>query len=171
MNDVSGFGAKELETRIKELEVKLAKSLQAEKEAKEALRECENRFQAILDLSPDSIVIVNYEGVLVDVNKRFCDWTGFSKEELIASPPMRPPFLSPETKKMVVEVIKRRLSGEEVPPYEIPITTKSGDTVFGEVHATVLYDALGVAIADLIILHNVTERNAKVVLKDKRRIL
>ncbi len=49
-----------------------------------ALRESEERFRAILDTSPDAMILVQPdEGVIVGVNKGFCELTGYRHTEVI----------------------------------------------------------------------------------------
>lgn len=47
------------------------------------LKESENRFSKVFKVNPVSIVITGDDGIIVDINKRYEELTGFSKEEVI----------------------------------------------------------------------------------------
>ena len=51
--------------------------------AEEALRESERKYRVLFDEAADSIAIIDIEGHLLDVNKRFEEESGWSREEMI----------------------------------------------------------------------------------------
>ncbi|MFC1869048.1 PAS domain S-box protein [Thermodesulfobacteriota bacterium] len=79
-----------LEKMIAERTASLKKSnedLQQEitdrKKAEEALRKSEKRFRRLVEYSPDSLILHDPEGNIVDVNERACESLGYKREELI----------------------------------------------------------------------------------------
>jgi diguanylate cyclase (GGDEF)-like protein/PAS domain S-box-containing protein len=53
------------------------------KQAQEVLRESEERFRATFEQAAVGISRVDLTGVLMDVNQKFCDMLGYSKDELL----------------------------------------------------------------------------------------
>lgn len=56
------------------------------KEREQQLRETSSRLEALFDHSPDMIDVLDPEGILVDVNRRFCDELGYQREDFIGRP-------------------------------------------------------------------------------------
>lgn len=56
----------------------------------EALRRERNYSDAIVDALQDGLAVSDLDGTLIDVNERLCRMTGFTREELIGSPPPYP---------------------------------------------------------------------------------
>ncbi len=54
-----------------------------QKKAAEALEKSEERYRAIVELSPDGILTANLKGTVTSVNKAFLDLTGFSEDEIV----------------------------------------------------------------------------------------
>ena len=70
----------ELQKRIAELEEKVHR----EKLAKDALREQEMRYRAIVDqATSDALLVHDFQGRFLEVNRRACESLGYSKEELL----------------------------------------------------------------------------------------
>ena len=55
----------------------------AEVEAREALARVQQRLRLAVDAAPNGLVITDEAGVLVDVNRQFCQLIGISEEELV----------------------------------------------------------------------------------------
>ena len=70
----------ELQKRIAELEERAYR----EKLAEETLCEQEMRYRAIVDqATSDALLVHNFEGRFLEVNRRACESLGYSKEELL----------------------------------------------------------------------------------------
>ena len=70
----------ELEKKIQELEREAAEYKHADKK----LQESEPKFRTLFDLIPQAIVLAEVDtGVLIDVNRKYCELTKYSKEEII----------------------------------------------------------------------------------------
>ena len=52
--------------------------------ARDAMRESEERNQAILHTAMDGFLLVNREGEILEVNEAYCQMTGYSKQELLS---------------------------------------------------------------------------------------
>ena len=61
-------------------------SMKREERQKEFILKNEKRLQAIYDNSKAGVIIYDYEGNHVFVNKRTCEISGYSREELLGQP-------------------------------------------------------------------------------------
>lgn len=61
----------------------LALDVTARKQAEEALRESEERFRAIVNQATAGIAQCNMSGQFILVNQKYCEITGYSREELL----------------------------------------------------------------------------------------
>lgn len=69
---------KELEQRVKELEKKIVEGKRVEK----ALRESEERYQALFDRSLDCVYLHDFEGNFIDANPAALNMLGYNREEI-----------------------------------------------------------------------------------------
>ncbi len=77
------------------------------KVAEERLRESELRFRTLFDLSPQPIAVTELEtGRLLDVNRSFCEFGGFSKDEVIGRTTLEIGILPPEQRERFAEKMK-----------------------------------------------------------------
>lgn len=104
--------------------------------SEQILEESEERYREIAESSLTGIFI-HQNGIGVYVNRRLCEMLGYSREEMLGSP-----FLDavhPDDRQMVLDMATARLMGDDVPfRYESRLLHKNGDTVYGEIHASVI---------------------------------
>jgi PAS domain S-box-containing protein len=93
------------------------------KMAEQALRESEERYRTLIDRLPD-YVIVHRDGILLYVNPVAGDRLGYKTESLIGKSMLQ--FVAPEFHPMLYQALKRRMSGEEIPAYELKIIAHDG---------------------------------------------
>ncbi len=125
--------------------------------AEEALRESEERYRTIFELSPEAVVYLDTRGTVLAANKRIYDWLGYDSEEVIGVNGAELPFLTEESKRTIGKNFVRRIKGEDVAPYEIDCIAKDGTKEVGRVRANPVLDAEGKVVADLVLIANVTE--------------
>jgi diguanylate cyclase (GGDEF)-like protein/PAS domain S-box-containing protein len=96
-----------------ELEQKVSQLEQVEidrKQAEEALRESEEKFRNIAEISLAGIYII-HDGILMYVNKKFAEIFGYSVEECLNNMHIRQ-TIHPEDLDVVREQISKRISGK-----------------------------------------------------------
>lgn len=116
-------------------------------------------YQTLFDLSPEAIVLLDNKGKLLDVNQRLYDWLGYSPEEVINKTLMRLPFLPAKSKVKVMSKFLGRLSGKKIEPYKLEFKAKNGEDIVGLVRAEVIKDDNGKAIADLVMISEITQQD------------
>ncbi len=109
--------------------------------------------QAIVDLSPDAIIVHDGSRILF-ANRRAAEIAGLSTSELVGKPLIG--FVHPEFRKFVLERIKRMFSGERVPPAEEVLLLPDGRELHVEVNSSLIRFRGRPAI--LLILRDLTER-------------
>ena len=85
-------------------------------------------FQVLSDRSPN-MIFINRGGKLVYVNRKCEEIMGYSKKEFYAPDFNFMDLISGESRKIVSENYALRLKGDEIPPYEYIILTKSGKKI------------------------------------------
>lgn len=128
------------------------------KKMQNKLKEGEKKYRQIFELIPQAVIKLDTKGNILDINGRVWDILGYTVEETVGKNIFKLPFISDESKKKMIENYKRRVSGEEVEPYEIKYIAKNGKEVIGLISGTTIYSADGKPEGDLIISTNITER-------------
>ena len=130
----------------------------SERERAEAeLKRSEEKFHTFFETSPDAVILVDHKGVFEDVNKVFCQKTGYTKEEVIGVPFNKLPFIPDKFQKEMLKNLALRISGKDIPPYSIEIITKEGKIIFAEINAKSIYKD-GKIIGEAVIARDVTDR-------------
>ncbi|OKY78479.1 MAG: Signal transduction histidine kinase with PAS and PocR sensory domain [Candidatus Methanohalarchaeum thermophilum] len=107
------------------------------------LKSRREKFSTLFDVGPDPAYILDRKGEIEEVNQAFCEKSGYDKDEIIGKTVNELPFLTEETKKMVLEGFRKRMAGEKVPfemepPYTVQVETKDGAKRFGQINISVL---------------------------------
>jgi PAS domain S-box-containing protein len=134
----------------------IARNITERRQAEEALRESEENFKALAENANDGIVIgTGEEGYHVYANRRAVEITGYPIEELLKT--RLKDLAYPDELPKLTERYKKRLAGLEVPkPYETALLNKDGIKV--PVEISLSKTTWQNQPADMVILHDVTER-------------
>lgn len=93
--------------------------------AEEQLRQSEQRFFQLFQLSPDAIVVARLDGDTVrDVNQAFIRMFGFTREEVLATLASELPIMAPGTS--LRDAYHRLLHEDELRNHEFPARHKDG---------------------------------------------
>jgi PAS domain S-box-containing protein len=117
----------------------------ARKQSEEALRESEARFRGIFTGAPTGIALASREGRFLHVNPAFCEFLGYSEQELLSK--TIPDITHPDDREWTDEVRRQIWEGEKplIRSYEKRYLRKDGQVVWGKVSTTLIHDARGEA--------------------------
>ncbi len=105
------------------------------KEIEIILRESEQRFRTIFELSPAGIILIDENGTVIEVNSTFCESLGYSRDE-IAGKNIRV-FAQPEADGEIEKNINRILSGETI-RHEVKNFAKDKSTCYIDLYETMI---------------------------------
>ena len=133
--------------------------------AENALRESEARYRTLIERMREGVAQKDTDGTLQFVNARFCEMTGYSREELIGS---GAEFLlaNPRDLDFVrgkLDLRKRGLSDQ----YEVRLRRRDGTIMWAEVGGAPIFDAEGEVVGSIGVYNDVTiRREAEQALRD-----
>ena len=106
------------------------------KQTEEALRTSEERYRMLVENANEAIVVAQ-DNMLKFVNRKTCEITGYSEQELTSKP--FPEFIYPEDRDMVVQRHLSRLKGDiSQSRYSFRLTTKNGSIQWVEINAILI---------------------------------
>ena len=120
------------------------------------LRESEERYRLLIETMNEGLGMVDNKGIRTFVNKKFCEMTGYSEEELIGYPATKL-YAEEESQKIFLEQRIRREKGEDG-PYEIIITHKDGNRIQVLVSPKPVYDKDGQYVGSIATFTDITDR-------------
>ena len=149
--------------------VGIFRDITEQKQTREALRKEKERFQSYLDIAGVMFVGLNADGTISLVNKKVCEISGYSENEIIGKDFTF--FMPDEYVEQTRELLAKVISGEIEPPeyYETPMLIKDGRERITAWKTTVLRDDKGKIIATLSSGEDITERKLVETELDKYR--
>jgi sigma-B regulation protein RsbU (phosphoserine phosphatase) len=125
--------------------------------AEEALQESEERYRMLFESSPNSVVLVGLDGKIIDCNDAAGKITGLSEEEIIGKSFAELNVLIQEDVPAHMALFSGVLKGEVVEPFEMKVTSKSGEIHWLEVYPSLLEKDDEIS-AIQVIAYDVTKR-------------
>ncbi len=113
------------------------------------------RYQSLLEASPDPIVLYDMDGKVMYVNPSFTRVFGWKMSEVYNT---RIDFIPDENIPETIEAVKRMLRGETIQSMETRRATKNGDVIEVQGSSSTFLDREGVPAGSIVILRDVTER-------------
>lgn len=110
----------------------VGQNINARKKAEEALRLSEERFRAVYEQSPLGIVSDDLHGRFIQVNQRFCEFIGYSADELYQ---MRVSDVTYPDDRPIGSAEYQKLLRREIPSFSVQkrYVHKDGQVIWGEV--------------------------------------
>ncbi|MDH5769092.1 MAG: PAS domain S-box protein, partial [Nitrospirota bacterium] len=136
------------------------------KRAEEKLRESKEKYRIVFDQAADLIAIVDIQGNFLDLNKKFEEESGWSRDEMNGKNVFTSGIITEASAHKVSFHLSQLILGKEPPIFEVEGVKKDGGTVPFELRATpIIKDDKIVAVQ--AILRNITERKqAEEILKN-----
>ena len=138
----------------------IARDITERKKSEEKLRESEEKFRNIVELSPDGIIIIDLKGIIITCNPAFLSLTGFSKKEIVGKHFTKLPTSRRRHVKDIPKYTKMFntiLRGEVPKPLEMTWLHKDGTVRLGEFHVSLMKkDRKTIGIQ--VIARDITER-------------
>lgn len=124
--------------------------------ANEDLRKSEDRYRILVESINDGILQVDHEDVIQFTNNRFCEISGYSREELLGQTGYKL-FITEPYQEVIKQknVLRRKLVSDR---YVVQIRKKTGELIWVEINGGPVLDSRGEAIGSMAILTDVTER-------------
>ena len=110
--------------------------IQQRKEMENALRESEEKYRTLFDEDPDYTMLLERDGVILDVNNAIINLMGLSKKELIGKNFSDINLINPEDKEFYLSRFNSLISGEVINPFESRFIDKNGDIHWILAHLT-----------------------------------
>lgn len=113
-------------------------------------------YQEVFDELPSAILILDENGVVLNINKRVSEWLDMKTKDLLGRSIFVLKKLPKESKLVVLEKFEKRMEGEDVEPYEIKFKGKNDQEYVGAVSATPLHDNKGNLNRILVVISDIT---------------
>jgi PAS domain S-box-containing protein len=123
--------------------------------AEEALRLSEQRYRHFVENAHDIIYSHDLSGNYTSINRAGEQVTGYTREEFLKL--NLTDTVAPEYLNTVNEMLRRKLTGEDVPPFEMDLVAKDGRRIAVEANTELLFQD-GEILGIQGIARNVTER-------------
>lgn len=119
---------------MQELESSLAEQVRAE----ESLRENEEKFRTLFELSPEAIILIGLNGIILDANQAASELGGIRKEEIIGKSFLDIGIFDEDQSEYYLGIFSQSISGELSEPIEARIRVHDGEERWIEIHPAFL---------------------------------
>ena len=117
----------------------------------------EAKLNAILESSPEAIIVTDLDGNVIECNQAAVDMRGFqSKEDLIGKNALE--FIAKKDQEKAIQNLKKTIEQGSVKTVEYTLLTEDGREFLGELSASVVRDASGKPEYLVAITRDITER-------------
>jgi PAS domain S-box-containing protein len=117
---------------------------------------------SLFEISPETIMLTDVKGNVLNVNSRISGWLGYNREDIIGKNLLKLPFFADKYKNNVFDFSMDVLFSEKFSSYELDFITKSGEKRTGSVHAVPIKNNKNKISGGLIMISDVTEsKNAR----------
>ena len=125
------------------------------KRAEEALRKSEEQYRMLVETMGETVVSIDENGMVRFVNNRFCEISGYSRDEIIGRSVWD--FAGQADLQVIQEQMELRRQGLGG-SYETVLTTKYGEEKHAIVSSEPVFDADGAFRGSFMVITDITER-------------
>jgi two-component system sporulation sensor kinase A len=115
----------------------------------------EHLLDSFMNLTSDGIVIVDVNGTVLEVNKKFEELHGWTREEVIGKVM---PMIPDNYKEGALRLCQSLINGEEIPDFEAIKLRKDGSTFYANVTVSPVKDNEGVVIGFIGVERDISEK-------------
>jgi PAS domain S-box-containing protein len=126
-------------------------------QAQQELKRSEQRYRAVLESSPDPIVVYDSEGCVTYINPAFARVFGWSLPEIQGK---HIDFVPDKEITRTEETLRRLYDGEAVPSFDTLRRTKDGRILDIHISAALMRDPNGRPSGNVVTLRDITERKS-----------
>ena len=135
------------------------------KNAKEELRQSEEKYRYLFEKSPVSIILIDTKGKIEGCNPAFEKLIQYDRSELIGKRYGSLPIVLPEYLPILLERLKEIANGKVIPSIEIQLRKKDDNLVWVNIGSTLV--KLGEKSYIMVLVHNITDtKELEIKLKD-----
>ncbi len=125
-------------------------------QAEQWLKESENKYRSLAEISIDMILTYDLQGKITYVNPVVEKISGYTQEEVIGKDFIN--FISPEYVDLALSSFQKGKQLDTIPIFELELTHKSGRKVPIELNPTSTYNTVGEITGSLTIVRDITVR-------------
>ncbi len=115
----------------------------------------EHLIDSFMNLTSDGIVIVDVNGTVLEVNKKFEELHGWTREEVIGQVlPMTPD----KYKQDALRLYQALINGEQIPDFEAIKLRKDGSTFYANVTVSPIKNREGTVIGFIGVERDISEK-------------
>jgi len=135
----------------------LVRDVTQRKRAEAELKESEEKYRQLVEHAPSGIYEIDFvERRFISVNDVMCEYTGYTREELLSTSPFE--ILTEDSKQRFMERLSKILGGEKVPDIvEYKIKRKDGKEIWVILNSKMVYEN-GIPKGATVVVHDITER-------------
>lgn len=137
--------------------VVLVEDITAQMRAEEALRQSEEKYRTLVEMSPDAVIMTDLEGHVTLASQQAVKlYEADNVGELLGRNPLD--FFAPEDQRKFLRNLRRTSDVGVTRDIEYAFLKKDGARISGEVSAAAIRDASGASTGFVAIIRDITER-------------
>jgi len=146
-----------LKAELEELKKIHAREIRVRKQTELTLREKADLYDNFVDVSPDTIMVTDLNGVILFSSKNAQNMFGFEDEAKLYGTSVLC-YIDPSEHEKVLESLRLRLSGKELAPLEYTGVKQDGSIFFIEINGEIIRDDEGKPEKLLYIIRDISKR-------------
>ncbi|MDD4353282.1 MAG: PAS domain S-box protein [Candidatus Nanoarchaeia archaeon] len=121
-----------------------------------ALKESEEKYKKIFDNAPEVMLLISPKGIILDVNNRLYEISGYNQKEIVGKSMFNLPFVDKANKELIKNKFIQRGKGIKIEPYVFEITNKKGEKMFFMLSGNPIFDDKKNLVKLYVTLSNIT---------------
>jgi PAS domain S-box-containing protein len=134
----------------------IARDITKQKIANNDLKESEEKYRNIVELTPQGIISVNLKGIVTSCNKSYLKQAGFSENEIVGKHFTRIPTVQKRDIPRYLKLFASIMRNKKPKSFEFEWNNKNGDSRLGNIHVG-LIKKHGKLIGMQVFINDITE--------------